>query len=444
MQNAVKSPALKMAAIDTFLDEKVKAILDGLSPEAIEKRAKETNPKELTGKLREELTALTAAFNAPAMAAVDGCYNHILTFAQFVGFDFFSLLKKFDSSLTERNFNRSPQFTAIKGDQVVRPIQNFLEAAGGLDPDIDWKTVQKVLKSYKNMDVVAADQWNKLLVQWREVKRSNILELMVRHITATPLWQPKMTVLPNEHIAEPYLENFKVSTAAAIESIVNAKRNAKVRELAKAVFGSADTNRLRYYTAQNHEIYVKKNFEGFTHVMGLNLLKAFLSDCFQKDIQEICDLLLIRGQWSSNGLSRQLSEGFHDIKAMIDQVAAFDDALADNGQNGARLKAALIRSDRDKSQAKYIRIILGSVNEEAENLIRTAAQGLIVIGKNFKSVLEDMQKKSHELIINWKELESASNEPVGPKITMVYKKMYCFIQILQLLVQSNEDVEAAS
>jgi hypothetical protein len=292
------------------------------------------------------------------------------------------------------------------------------------------------------MDVMVADQWNKALQQVREVKRSNVLELMIRHITAAPMWQPKMAVPPNEHIVEPYLDNLKVSISAAIEGIVNAKRNAKVRELAKTVFGSGEINRLRNYTTQNHEKFIKKNFTGFTQVMGLNMLKAFFADCYQKDIREVCDLLLIRGQWSSNSLSKQLSEGFHEGKAILDQINAFDDTLADNGQNGSRLKAALARADRDKSQAKYTRIILSSVNEDAENLIKTAAQNLIVIGKNFKSVLDDLQKPSHDLIINWKELEAVSPEPVGPKITLVYKKIYIFVQILQVLAQSPEDAEA--
>lgn len=439
MQNAAKSNVLKQLTINAFLDDKQLALQGGLSAESIQTRSKGMAPKELSSKLRGELEAVTSVFKGPAAGTADGCYNLILIFTSFVSFDFFGLLRKFDGSMQERNFTSPPRFGEIRGEQVIRAMQEFLEVIGCLDPDVDWKPVHRVLKSYKNMDVVVPDQWSKVLQQVRELKRSNMLELMVRHITANPMWQPKMAVPPNEHIVEPYVDSLKVSTISAIESILNAKRNAKVRELAQTVFGNDDINRLRYYTAQNNEKFIKKNFDGFTLITGLNLLKAFFADYYQKDIKEFCDLLLIRGQWYSSSLSKQLSDGFHQGRFLLDKLNAFDETLAENGPNGSRLKASLVRADRDKSQAKYIRIILNSVNEDAENMIKVAAQVFTIIERNFQAVLDDHQKTTHELIINWKELEAACPEPLIPKMTLIHQKLTAFIQILEVLSHDPEE-----
>jgi hypothetical protein len=440
MQNAVKSARLKEIVIEEVLEGESLKILTGLSPESIEERAKKTSPEELARRLREELNALSGAFDNTRVNAADGCYNIILAFTKFVTFDFYFLLKKFDPSLQERSFSRPPVFVPIRGNAVTGELKDFLEVAGALDPDQDWRMTLKVLKAYKgDMDVVVYEQWNKLLLQLRDIKRSGILELMVRHIDNNPLWQsvPKIST---ERIADAFLETKRNEIEKTIETVINAKRNAKIAELVWAVFGETNTNRLKYYTDKNSELYVKKNFSGFTQVQGLNYLKTFLLDYVKKDIRELCDLLLIRGQWSSNALSQQMSNGFHEIMAVSEQIITFDDSLADNGANGSRLKAAIVKVDRDKGQGKYIRLILNSVNEEAQGMITKTGQALIMIGRNLKIVLEDLQKSPRELIMNWKELESASPEPMAQRITTIYKKMYCFIQILQLLGR-NEDKE---
>ncbi|MDR1950429.1 MAG: DUF5312 family protein [Spirochaetaceae bacterium] len=439
MQNAVKSAQLKQVVVEAALDQKQQDILNRLSPESIEERSKKTPPKELARQLREELAALSGAFDNTRINAADGCYNIILAFTRFVTFDFYFLLKKFDSALPERSFSRTPAFVPVRGHTITEAIKDFTEAAWVLDPDQDWRTALKVLKAYKgDMEVVVYDQWNRLLLQLRDVKRSGILELMIRHIDNNPFWQPNPKISA-ERITDAYLEAKRTEIEGAIETMINAKRNAKIGELVQTVFGDSDTSRLKQYTEKNSELYVKKNFAGFIHVRGLNYLKTFLLDYFKKDIREICDLLLIRGQWSSNVLSQQMSDGFHEIMAISEQLITFDDALADNGPNGSRLKASIVRVDRDKGQGKYIRLILTSVNEEAEGMILKSAQALILIGRNLKNVLDDCSKNPHELIMNWKELESASAEPLVQRITAIYKKMYCFVRILQLLVRGEEE-----
>ncbi|MDR2078819.1 MAG: DUF5312 domain-containing protein, partial [Treponema sp.] len=324
-------------------------------------------------------------------------------------------------------------------EYISEDIKDFLEIIYAVDPDQDWKTALRVLKAYKgDMDVVSPDQWNKLLLHLKDVRRSLILELMIRHIDKNPLWQP-MARVPDEHIVDPWLSAKKAEIEGTIRKIQDDKRSAQIGELAQKVFGSAEVIRLKYYTDKGNELFIKKNLEGFTQITGLNYLKAFLLDCFKKDIRELCDLLLIRGQWASNVLSQQLSEGFHAVMAVSEQIMVFDEALADNGEHGSRLKAAIVKADRDKSQARYIKIILKTVNKEAQGMINGVAQSLITMGRNLKGVLEDYQKNPHELIINWKELESASETPIAQRITEIYKKMYFFVQLMQFFVQPIEE-----
>ena len=436
MQNADKSLQLKQLVIDSFLDKRLVDLQERLSEESIKERSKTVPIKELAQQLKDDLITFFAGFDSERTQSIDRCNNLIIAFTQFINFDYFFLLKKFDSNLSERNFTYHPKFETIRAEYITDDLKDFLEVLSSMDPDQDWKAVFAVLNSYKGVDVVAVDQWNKALALLKDVRKSSVLEMMVRHIDKDPFWQSK-TKFSEERILESYLQKLRAQTEVAIQRILQEKRNTKIDELAVAVFGTNAVSRLKNYTDKANMVFAKKMLGGFIHVQGLNYLKAFLLDYFKKDIRELCDLFLVRGQWSSNMLSQQLSEGFHELMEVSVKLLAFDDTLADDGDLGARLKTALAKADRDKEQVKYLRILLKGVNDDAQKMINNSAQALISIGKNLKNVLEDYQKTPHELIINWKEIEFATEQPIDERITAIYKKIYYFVQLMQFFSKAE-------
>ncbi|MFQ3546734.1 MAG: DUF5312 family protein [Termitinemataceae bacterium] len=436
LQNADKSNQLKQIVIETFLSKDMLELQSRLSEESIKERAKTTPLKDLAQQVTSDLTSFMAAFDGQLSNAIDQCYTQILTFVHFVNFDYFFLLKKFDANLSERNFTYKPQFEPIRGEYVSDDIKDFLEVLYAMDLDKDWKEVFQALKTYKGVEVIAQEQWNKLINLFRDLKRSGIFELMVRHIDKNPAWMPK-PLIPNEYILDAYQQKLKTQVEVLIQQLIQERRNAKIEELAKIVFGTPSISRLKNYTDKANMVFSKKMLGGFIHVQGLNYLKAFLLDYFKKDIRELCDLLLVRGQWSTNINSQQLSEAYHDLMSISDKLITFDDALADDGDMGQRLRIAMAKADRDKEQTKYVRTMLKGINDEALKLINSSAQDLIAIGKNLKSVLDDFQRSPHELIINWKELELASEKPIDQRITDIYKLIYYFVQLMQFFAKQE-------
>jgi hypothetical protein len=436
LQNAQSSAQLKGIVIDSFLDKEMVALQDRLLEATIAERAKTTPTRELAQQLKDELVNFFSGFDGPLIRTVDDTYNAAIAFTRFVNFDYFFLLKKFDSALTERSFTYIPKFEAIRAEYIVDDLKDFLEYLLALNLDQDWKIIFNVFRMYKGIDVVASDQWGRLLAQLRELRRSGVLELTVRHINKDPYWKSKV-MANDEHIVEPYMQKLKTQTEVAIQKILQEKRNAKIDELAIAVFGTSAISRMKNYTEKSNLVFSKKMLGGYIHVQGLNFLKAFLLDFFKKDIRELVDLFLVRGQWSTNLLSQQLSEGFHDLMSVSERLIGFDDNLADDGDLGVRLRAAMAKAERDKEQMKFVRTLLKGINDEAQAMINGAAQGLIAVGKNLKNVLEDYQRTPHELIINWKEIEMASERPIDERITDVYKRIYYFVQLMQFFAKTE-------
>lgn len=436
LQNADKSNQLKQIVIETFLDKPMLELQERLSEESIKDRAKDTTIKELAQQLNNDLTNFMAGFDGERSSSIDRCYNQILTFVQLVNFDYFFLLKKFDTNISERNFTYKPQFAAIRGEYISDDIKDFLEVLYAIDFEQDWKQAFSALKAYKGVEVVAIDQWNKLVSVFRDLKRSGIFELMVRHIDKNPSWLPK-TQVPKEYILDAFLQKTKTQVEVLIQQLVQERRNAKIDELAKLIFGTSAVSRLKNYTEKANVAFQKKMLGGYIHTQGLNYLKAFLLDYFKKDIREVCDLLLVRGQWSTNIMSQQLSEGYHELMGISEKLISFDDSLAEDSDMGGRLRIAMAKAERDKEQVKYVRTLLKGINDEALKFINLSAQNLIVVGKNLKQVLEDYQQTPHELIINWKDIENSSEKPIDQRITEVYKVIYYFIQLMQFFVKQE-------
>jgi len=120
-----------------------------------------------------------------------------------------------------------------------------------------------------------------------------------------------------------------------------------------------------------------------------------------------------------------------------EQLIAFDDSLAEEGEQGTKLKNLVYRADKDKNSLLVLRKLLKEINDRALLLIQDSAQNFIVIGKNIKMLIEDYEKKPHEVILNWKEIESAVEGDIKENLSEIYKKIYYFIQLIQLFIKKS-------
>ena len=80
---------------------------------------------------------------------------------------------------------------------------------------------------------------------------------------------------------------------------------------------------------------------------------------------------------------------------------------------------------------------LQDVNENARKIINGSAQNLITLGKSIKQILDEYKAQGHEIIINWKEVESWAERPVENQLSEVYTRIYYFVQLLQLYMKGK-------
>lgn len=438
LTNASGSGVLKSFVIDSYLTTEQKELSEHLTDSWIQTKAKTMSVKELSELVKQDMIRYFAAFDGDLSARIDSAYATLIALANFVNFDYFFLLKKFDSNISERNFTYHPKFETISADYIVDDIKDFLEVFLPLNLEADWKRILGALKEYRNIDVLPVDAWVKLSGALNDVRTSHVLEQIVRHSQKEPYWTAPPPA-PGERIVEPSLEKLRSQMEIELQKIAQERRNSKIDELARTIFGTTVVVRMKNYTDKANVVFAKKMLGGYTQTAALNYLKAFLIDFFKKDVRELADLLIIRGQWTTSILSQQLSDAYHTLMDLSDEIIKFDDALADDGEIGAKIRTALAKSDRDKEHLKYLRNLLKDTNDTASRIVNSSALNLISVGKHIKSLIEDIARPHHEVILNWKEIESASAHPTRQWMLDVYKKIYYLVQLLQYFVVKDRD-----
>ena len=429
---------IKQITLESSFDKNVMELIRRLSPDGISERKKDAGAS-LSKLLQDDLAALATGFDSPKVSEADKTYNKILAMRQFATFDFHSLLKKFDPEIKKGDFLNPPKLVPVDASILVHDTAAFLTAFPFTDEPGDWKSVFDIIKYCRNgIDVIPIVQWNNLLLNLKDLKQSRILELISRLVTGNPILEIKTSV-PHEALSASWLEQKTYEVKQAITGILGNQRHIQIHSMTESVFGPLATLRLSFYIPDKGKILLTKDLYGYEYALALNHLYTFIQEFGAKEMQELCDILLVRGQWSKLAASRQMSENYHIVMDALEKITQLDLTLSEEGINGPRIRAGLLRVDRDKSQVRYLNSIVESINEEAYEIINTSVQALIIVGKHFKALLDDFDKKPHEVVINWKELTLVSKLPINQRISAIYKKINYFIQLMILETKPIEE-----
>jgi hypothetical protein len=349
----------------------------------------------------------------------------------FADYDFMKLFRKADPHFIDGATGPEHKFPALKIIMVIKELEDFLIASKTLKPEGDWKNLLNLFNMCAGQELAKPDQFETVIKNIWELHTSKIIELMIQYTLKNPVW----VWVAHDHdvqLGENWLEDKKNEAEMFIHHINEAQKNSQINALVKQIFETSELIRLYNYTPQHSHMYRKKGLEYFEYAEGVNYLKTFLEDYLAKDIKELCDILLIRGQWTINTMSKEMSESLHQLLEMPNLIDSLDQIMSEEGKDGSRLRAAIVRVDRDKTQIRYINSIIGNNNEEALEIINKAAQNFIVIGKHLKSLIEDVQKKHPELIVNWRELNMFTKDPMAQRMVTDYKRINYFIQLMKL------------
>ncbi len=438
LHNARNSSALREIVIEHFFTDEQTALRANLSEEAIRELAGKREPKDLARVVKNQLQKFYASFETDTVRRINETNQLLHRMIDLVSFDYFFFLRKFDGSFPEDGFNAKPKFEAINASYVCDDLKDFLEVFEPLPTDRPWDDVLAIFEEYRNVPVVNAAAWKKLSGSLGRVRDSGVLADIVRHAEENPWFEPDHRDVTARTV-EPYLEKVKNEAEQVIQSVFRERRQNKIDRLTSEVFGTNAIMRTKNYTEKASASISARAQTRYVHTDAMNYLKAFLIDYFKKDIRELQDMLVVRGQWATSQDEQQMSAAFHRLMELAAEVVSFDDELGEEGQLGMKLRRALGRSVvSDPGSQKLALQAVDEINGMAGSMISESAQKLIIIGRTLKALIEDYGKRKPEMLLNWREIEGMSEQPIQERMTDVYKRIYYFVQLLQMFQKKQK------
>lgn len=436
-RNAKNPNYYKNMVMNYYLTEEQKEIELRLSEENILQMAKKIPLNELNKHVTQDLNSYLSSFTEEKLEAIDSSYTKLHKLIDFCNFDFFFLLKKFDSGLQEENFSASPHFTTIRAEYITDDLKDFIDVAWSLDLDANWNETFAIMKESMGLQPIALDAWNKVLARLRKINSLGVFEMMIQLIQKDPAYKP-VIVQSSQNIIDSQLSGLKKATESALSKIKQQQKSSKIDDLLNAVFGTTSVIRLKYYSEDTNEMFNKKAISGYMFAPPLNYLKAFLNDFFKKEVREFADLVLVRGQWVTSTLAAPMSETYHQLLGQSEKITIFDENLGDEGVTGAKIKNYFARADRDREAKNILKTLIRESNTTAQSFIVESSRNLVVVAKNVKMLLEDIDKKNPEVLINWSEVIHYSDKPIKELGMEVYKKIFHFVSLMKYFLAKED------
>lgn len=438
MFNSVENPnTFKYMVVNYSLTDEQRQISEALSKESIESRAQATPIDQLNEEAKKELSKFLSSFDADRISSIEATYKKLMAFKSFCTFDFYFFLKKFDSTLREKDFNSIPRFDKINAEYITEDLKDFICVAGPVIDVNDWSDMMKLFKETKGQEPINPGVWNKIAAKLRAIFSAKTFEMMLRLMTKNPDFFVEYDS-KDEPIVDAYLEKIRKETESTLSQLAQAQKSSKIDSLLNQIFGTTEVVRLRYYTDVASAAYEKRNLGKFLYAGPLNYYKAFLLDYIKKDLREFADLILIRGTWTSNSLSAPMSNAYNSLLESAELITKFDEKIAEEGEIGIKLKTHLPRAERDRDARSIINTIMKDLNEQAKNFCIEATKNLVTIAKTIKTVMEDYAKPKGEIILNWKELDKFADHPIKQLGVDVYKHIYLFVTLMQSCFSTKE------
>ncbi len=431
MFSTIENPnVLKYMVVNYTLTNQQHQIAESLSKEAIIAKAQTVSIDKLSAEIKELLNQFLSAFDTDRISNIEAIYKKLMAFKNFCTYDFYFLLKKFDSTLHEREFNSIPKFEKINAEYIAEDLKDFICVASPVAEITDWSDLMKMFKEIKGQEPVNVNIWNKIVLKLRSILTSRTFDMMLKLITKNPDYYTEFDI-KEEQIVDAYLDKIRQEAENTLSQLISEQKNSKIGTLLNQIFGTTEIIRLRNYTSQASAPFERKNLGGFVYAAPLNYYKAFLLDYIKKDLREFADLVLVRGTWTTNTLATPMSNAYNGLLESSDELSAFDAKIAEEGEIGIKLKTLLPRTERDKEARNIINTLINDLNDEAKDLCINATRNLVTIAKTIKSIMEDYAKAKGELIINWKELDKFAEHPIKQLGTDVYKHIYLFVTLMQ-------------
>ncbi|AWG43216.1 hypothetical protein CR532_01800 [Candidatus Borreliella tachyglossi] len=404
--------------------------------------------------LNNNLSYLFKNITQEQIKLIDETCGALDIFFELVSYPYYSIIKNFDNLLPEDDLAYKPRFSAVGCGLILDELKDFLECIYSVRDFAIWKNLYDILLEVygdKGNFPIKPNIWLKMLTSIVEINKNKEILYLIRYVSGDPDYFPISNTKKSKPMARTFFNDLTKHVANEIEKIKVFQKNSKSKIIAEKLFPGVTPLSLDNYSERMNTKITSKivSTAGYVYYELLGYLKTYAINFVKKDLNDIINILIIKGQWKVMEISRNMSNDMHSLISTYSSLIDFDNNLGDHGNYGNRINALLHRASvGDKSSEKLLLNIIADINKKAFVLLNEYYSRIYSMEQRLKDCLEDYMKSSseRELIYNWKELDTdlaksyGNNVSFGSMIKNIVGNLSLFLRLMDLYLERKHTV----
>ncbi len=432
-QSKLTRSRMEQFFVENLLNDKQKNIIQRLNQEDFAKILEKEGVKVLDQKINETLHQLQNSITREQINDINTTFTRLIELTHLVEFDMYQLLKRFAPALKENVVTDPPRFREVDGRYIVDELKEVSELFYSMNLTGDFIKPLAFLGRYKGNQILPDSDIKKLIVLLNSFTKNNYLPLIIGYILKDPYFRPIQSQ-KTENLVQNYMKNLLLSTKKLRDQVVHLLRKRRIDHLTEDLFGTSQIRSIEHYTEALDDLLLKAKVETFSFVQGLNFLKYFLMEKYNRYIRETLNQLLLHGEFIDQKMRDDMSERHHDCNGLIKEILALDEPLDGSAVKGIKIKVLLKKAHSETSGQKILNDYIKAINEEAYFIIHKTINSFTFITSTLKLITEDYKTGTQKTIANIRSLGGSNNKEM---MTDLVKSFNDMIKLLSLIKAVN-------
>lgn len=400
-----KPETLIYAVLFSAVPDHIRNLLLRVEPNEIRNRAESIPLSELKDEIRTALTTIKDYFSQTNITRVNDAFSTVYSYRAFCMYDFFLLLKYFNGSFKENNFEKEPKFSSTSGFTIAGLVADLETAIRFFMVASDWDVLRKFFVSIDCPDVISRDDHGVLYQRATHLENDKVLLSMCKIIKQNINYEINQAIIPPGKI-EQMLNKIFHDADTTIKEIYQTQKKEKIEALTSVLFNSESELMLDNYTPKISEQLAARKFGHFEYAEPLGYLHAFLEENTSNSLKKFADTLTIKGKSTMPNFMKDFFKMAEEINELSEGIAKLDLKASSTSPSGYRIAQAAKSTGGEYVDTAHISRDIEILNGDAAILMRKA-QNILPLFKDIISKLaSDSEKRHGEIIENWNEINT--------------------------------------
>ena len=401
--------------------------------------------KELE-KLDQEFEQLLAAFSGPEFYSFDLDFVSLDRLASLCRHDLGPLFKLFDPSFEAKG--RKPNFQPAPAKKALKELLDlyFILAGIQLSDGVQSNLFALLDRLERERSAAAREGVRTVLVRLGKLLQQELapelLVNLIRMIQEDPGSSPRAV---SEETA--CLEAIR----SGLESGFRQDRERLQREInentiggdLKTLFLGAEPLEVPGYTqALAHELD-SRNYNGFSRVKPLAILKSFILAHFEKSLRDPLKRLLIEGTFTQKMVELRFNNTYYDCEGLYARLRQLEESLQSGPLAAEKLTKFLQMHDQGKPVAPLVSKIVDTIEQDVRKLVEEGCNYIQNLNLLVSDLLEDAKQKTPAMISNLKEIAGRPSKDFLAALAAAQSNLQLFIKVMRNFTEIRENVAAA-